>query len=112
MLPFESVARDRIRYDCGLVALKSKSNRRQVKLAFSPLNLAGIHVAPLSVEISTLVMSFSPAHANPPTAILPRATAAPAAGVVISDLTARPLSGSMSFASTAAPGATRWFGYR
>jgi hypothetical protein len=41
---------------------------------------------------------------------LARGSDAPFAGVVINDFTARPLSGSMSFASTAAPGATRLFG--
>src|SRR6187402_1840623 len=82
MLPLLSVARDRIRYDCGLVALSSNSNRRHVKRACSPVNRAGCQVAPLSIDTSTLAMSFSPAQAKPPIGTLPAANDAPFAGVV------------------------------
>src|SRR5688572_33004010 len=57
-------------------------------------------------------MSVSPAHANPATSTLPGAIVAPSVGRVISDLTTSPVNGAMSLASTAAPGATRFVGYR
>ena len=45
MLPFESVARERIRYDCGVVMVASCSNRRHVNRACSPVSRAGCQVA-------------------------------------------------------------------
>ena len=80
--------------------------------AWDPTSRAGCHVAPLSVETSTLAISVSPAQAKPATVTRPGFSTAPSSGAVMSDFTTSPVSGAMSFASTAAPGATRLVGYR
>src|SRR5436190_22088465 len=81
--PFESVARDMIRYDSSFVAVNSNSNRRHAYFACSPASFAGAQVTPLLLDTSTLVMSRSPAHAKPATAILPGFRLALCAGEVI-----------------------------
>ena len=74
------------------------------------MSCAGCHVAPASIETSTRAMSISPAQAKPATVTLPGGTTAPSSGRVMSDFTTSPVSGAMSLASTAAPGATRLVG--
>src|SRR5689334_4583048 len=99
-----------MRTDSALVALSEYSKRRHEYFAVSPVSFAGCQLTPLSIEISTLAISFSPAQAKPATATGPAGNVAPSAGWVISDFTTSPLSGAVSFGSTAAPGATRLVG--